>query len=108
MKDFFENLFILKGSLVKRYVRCSKAGCRCEKGYLHGPCYYFSYLKKGKIVQIYVPRDRVKEIKEGIRNYRLILKVLDEISLKNIKVLKRRRKNVKGSKVKKRGKNKNV
>lgn len=35
---------MLEGSFTKRYTRCKKPGCRCEKGERHGP--YFSISKK--------------------------------------------------------------
>ena len=39
---------ILRGSLVERYKRCGKPGCKCAKGPGHGPKYYLtvSYPKR--------------------------------------------------------------
>ena len=33
--------FILRGSLIERFKRCGKPGCKCVQGPGHGPKYYF-------------------------------------------------------------------
>ena len=33
---------ILRGSLIERYKRCGKPGCKCAEGPGHGPKYYLS------------------------------------------------------------------
>ena len=33
---------ILRGSLIERYKRCGKPGCKCADGPGHGPKYYLS------------------------------------------------------------------
>jgi len=38
---------ILKGSLVERYKRCGKPGCKCARGRGHGPKYYLSISRTG-------------------------------------------------------------
>src|ERR1700738_2075497 len=34
--------FILRGSLIERFKRCGKPGCKCAQGPGHGPKYYLS------------------------------------------------------------------
>lgn len=33
---------LLRGSLIERYLRCGKPGCKCAQGEGHGPKYYLS------------------------------------------------------------------
>ena len=38
---------ILRGSLIERYKRCGKPGCKCADGPGHGPKYYLSVSHPG-------------------------------------------------------------
>ncbi len=86
---------ILKGSLFKRYVKCGKRHCRCKEGELHGPYFYFSYIKDKKIYQIYIPKSKVKEVKRKLKNYDNLIRFFEEMNFLNVKKLKGG-KNVKG------------
>ena len=33
---------MLQGSIVELYRSCGQPGCRCQRGYKHGPAYYLS------------------------------------------------------------------
>ena len=37
---------ILRGSLIERYKRCGKPGCKCAEGPGHGPKYYLAAIPK--------------------------------------------------------------
>ena len=59
----------LPGSLRKRHLRCGKRSCRCRKGALHGPYYYFEPSRQhGK--WRYVSRERLVEVKKGIADWK--------------------------------------
>jgi len=102
IKNILKNEFFLKGSIFERYVKCSRKGCKCSKGMLHGPYYYFSFLYKGKIIQVYIKKSKLKKVKEGIRNYERFQKLITEETIKNIKKIKKGGKNVKSKRVKRR------
>jgi len=53
----------MEGSLIKRFTRCGRPGCRCMKGQPHGPFWYLSRRIEGKTRYTYIPKDRVKEVK---------------------------------------------
>ncbi|MDD3927739.1 MAG: hypothetical protein PHT33_13895 [bacterium] len=57
------------GSLLKREVRCGKAGCRCEKGELHGPFWYLSQRIEGKTRYTYIPRGRAGVAREKVSEH---------------------------------------
>jgi hypothetical protein len=82
---------ILRGSLVERYKRCGKPGCKCTKGPGHGPKYYLtvSYPKR-KPEMDYVPAEFQEKVKEHLENYRKAKGILEEISEINRELLRRR------------------
>ena len=82
---------ILRGSLVERYKRCGKPGCKCANGPGHGPKYYLtvSYPKR-KPEMDYVPAEFQEKVKEYLENYRKTKEILEEISEINRELLRRR------------------
>ena len=53
----------MEGSLIKRFTRCGRPGCRCMKGQPHGPFWYLSRRIEGKTRYTYIPKDKAKEVK---------------------------------------------
>ena len=61
---------MMAGSLVEQYVSCGKPGCRCARGQKHGPLYYLYWKEQGRSRSLYVPREKVSELRRQIQNYR--------------------------------------
>jgi hypothetical protein len=61
---------MVSGSLVEQYVTCGKPRCRCTRGQKHGPLYYLYWKQQGRSRSLYVPRERVSELRHQIENYR--------------------------------------
>ena len=76
LRKVLESLPVVGGSLVKQYVVCGKAGCRCERGQKHGPLYYLYWKERGRSRSLYVPREKVAEMRRQIQNYRSLQKEL--------------------------------
>jgi len=76
LRKVLESLPVLGGSLVKQYVVCGKAGCRCQRGQKHGPLYYLYWKEQGRSRSLYVPREKVAEVRRQIQNYRSLQKGL--------------------------------
>jgi hypothetical protein len=76
---------ILRGSVIERYKRCGKPGCRCAQGAGHGPKLYLSVSQAGaRPVMEYVPaayHDQVRELLDNYRQTRVVLKEICEINL---------------------------
>jgi hypothetical protein len=52
---------VLRGSLIERYKRCGKPGCKCADGPGHGPKYYLSMSFSGERPQMdYVPQENLE------------------------------------------------
>src|SRR5438105_14237431 len=61
---------ILRGSLIERYKRCGKPGCKCADGPGHGPKYYLSVRYPGLRPQMdYVPQESYAQTAGVLANY---------------------------------------
>jgi hypothetical protein len=82
---------ILRGSLVERYKRCGKPGCKCANGAGHGPKYYLtvSFPKRPPEME-YVPEAFQEKVKQYLENYRKAKEILEELSSINRELLRRR------------------
>ena len=70
----------LRGSLVERYKRCGKPGCKCAKGRGHGAKYYLSVSFAGRRPEmIYVRQADVKRVAGYLANLTTARELLEEI-----------------------------
>lgn len=82
---------ILRGSLIERYKRCGKPGCKCADGPGHGPKYYLSVSYPGSRPQMdYVLQEHYEQTTEFIANYHRAREILEAISEINRELLRRR------------------
>lgn len=80
---------ILRASLVARYTKCGKPGCKCMRGEKHGPSYCVSVtMAPGKTKQLYVRKEDLKTVKKWIDNYDSMWQALMEISEINFELLR--------------------
>lgn len=82
---------ILRGSLIERYKRCGKPGCKCADGPGHGPKYYLSVSYPGLRPRMdYVPQESHAQTSEFVANYHRAREILEAISEINRELLRRR------------------
>ena len=82
---------ILRGSLIERFKRCGRPGCKCARGIGHGPKVYLSVsVPKGRPVMVYVPQELRSEIEQFVADYRRTRQLLNEIAAINLELLRRR------------------
>ena len=82
---------VLRGSLIERYKRCGKPGCKCARGPGHGPKYYLSVSHYGRQPQMdYIPQDYQSQASECLANYHRLREILDEVCAINHELLCRR------------------
>lgn len=62
--------FMLKGSLVQRFLTCSTPSCRChaDPPQLHGPYWQWSRRVQGKTVSRMLPAEEVPRYREWMEN----------------------------------------
>src|SRR3954463_16623167 len=82
---------LLRGSLIERYKRCGKPGCKCADGPGHGPKYYLSVSYPGLRPQMdYVPQESYAQTAEFLGNYHRAREILEAICEINRELLRRR------------------
>jgi len=82
---------ILRGSLIERYKRCGKPGCKCADGPGHGPKYYLSVSYPGLRPQMdYVPQESYSHTTALLANYHRAREILEQICEINRELLRRR------------------
>jgi hypothetical protein len=82
---------ILRGSLRRRFVRCGKAGCHCQRGRGHGPVVYLSTSQEdGQTRQITITADAYALAKRYVENYQRARRVLDRVCSANRDLLQQR------------------
>jgi hypothetical protein len=81
----------LSGSLIERYKRCGKAGCKCATGRGHGPKYYLSVSQSGSTPQMhYVPGEYRQRVLQYVANYQQARAILRGLCAINRELLRRR------------------
>jgi hypothetical protein len=60
----------LPGVLRAEWIRCGKAGCRCERGERHGPYLYHRWYEDGRQRRRYVRAGEVEEIRAALAAWR--------------------------------------
>src|SRR6266404_7478441 len=82
---------VLRGSLIERYKRCGKPGCKCARGPGHGPKYYLSVSQPGARPQMdYVPVEYSQQVSEYLQNFQQVRQLLEQICNANRQLLRRR------------------
>ncbi|PIW34035.1 MAG: hypothetical protein COW28_01440 [bacterium (Candidatus Ratteibacteria) CG15_BIG_FIL_POST_REV_8_21_14_020_41_12] len=79
---------ILRSTISKYYLTCGYKKCWCHKGKKkHGPYIYLSAKEKGKLKMSFVPKELIKEVKRGVKNYNKLWDDLCEIARLNREIL---------------------
>jgi hypothetical protein len=83
--------FVLRGSLIERFKRCGKPGCKCAQGLGHGPKYYLSVSQPGARPEMdYVPGEHSQQVSEYLHNFQQVRQLLEQICNLNRELLRRR------------------
>ena len=82
---------LLRGSLIERYKRCGKPGCKCAQSVGHGPKYYLSVsFPRLRPRMDYVPQELQPQARKGLAHYHRVREILEEICEINRELLRRR------------------
>ena len=70
-----------RGSLVRRFMPCGKAGCRCQAASpkLHGPYYQWTRKVDGKTVTVRLSQGEVRLLEEWITNARRLDRLIGQM-----------------------------
>ena len=82
---------VLRGSVVRRLLRCGKPGCRCATGEGHPAVYLSVTHAGGRTEQISLPAALIQQAEQGVANYHAWWKAIEEVSAINRELLRRER-----------------
>lgn len=71
--------WFLRGTLSERSGTCGKANCRCARGQRHESLYLVRS-QAGKLRQIRVPKAWRQRVRQAVNDYRLMRKLIEEVS----------------------------
>ena len=83
---------LLHASLIERFLKCGKAGCRCHSdGPRHGPFFYLNRcFARGQVQSLLLKSpDQIDQARQGVAAYAQVQQALDEISQINRELLRR-------------------
>lgn len=73
--------FVLKGSVVQRFLPCGTASCHCHADplQLHGPYWQWSTRAHGKTVSRMLTADQARRYQEWMQNWQQMGEILDDM-----------------------------
>jgi hypothetical protein len=80
--------FIVQGSLAKRWMRCGKASCACQRDEKarHGPYYQWSWKDKGRTASVYLNQQQAELCQAWIANHREMERVLSRMRTLSLRI----------------------
>ena len=69
----------LPGEICAQFIRCGKAGCRCQAGHLHGPYHYRIWREGGRVRKVYVKAADVEAVQAACEKHRALSRTLRDI-----------------------------
>lgn len=77
------------GNLAGVYLPCGKLGCKCNKGFLHGPMWRLTWKNNDKKSCIlYVQKGKLKKVKKEVSEYKKAKELLKEIGFLNLSLFR--------------------
>ncbi len=71
--------WFLRGTLSERSGTCGKPNCRCARGERHKSLYLVQS-QAGKLRQLCVPKAWQHRVRQAVQDYRLMQKLIEEVS----------------------------
>ena len=69
----------LAGEVCPQFIRCGKAGCRCQHGRPHGPYYYRIWREGNSVRKVYVKATELEQVKAACLLHRTIARSLQDV-----------------------------
>ena len=69
----------LAGEVCPQFIRCGKAGCRCQHGQPHGPYHYRVWREGSTVRKVYVKATELEQVKAACLLHRTITRHLQEV-----------------------------
>lgn len=82
---------VLRGSVVRRQLRCGKPGCHCATGEGHPVVYLSVTHAGGRSEQISLPTSLIRRAEQGVANYHAWWAAIEKVSAINRELVRRER-----------------
>lgn len=79
---------LLHASYLERFSTCVRPRCECHNGKKHGPRAYLAVYRDKKQRQVYVPQPERDAVKQGLRQYRKLEKIVQAITDINLRLMR--------------------
>jgi len=79
LTQLVHDAWFLRGTLSVRSRRCGQPNCRCARGQLHASLYLVQS-RQGKLRQLSIPKPWEDRVRQAVRNYHEMQRLLEEIS----------------------------
>jgi hypothetical protein len=82
---------IRRGSVLRRFMPCGKAGCCCQADppQLHGPYHEWTRKVRGKTVSVRLTQPKAKAIQEWIANARRLEQIIADMEAVSFRITER-------------------
>jgi hypothetical protein len=91
LTQLIQQHWLLRGTLSLRRRQCGKPTCRCATGELHASLYLVQS-QQGQPRQLCIPKDWEPRVRQAVRDYQEIQRLLEELSEREWQRLQERRK----------------
>ena len=80
-REFQQLEYFCKGTLLKRMMKCGKAGCACrhDPAKRHGPYFEWTYKAKGKTVNVKLTPEAMPRFRAASQQYRKLKSLLNRL-----------------------------
>jgi len=79
LTQLVHDAWFLRGTLSVRSRRCGQPNCRCARGQLHASLYLVQS-RQGKLRQLSIPKPWEDRVRQAVRNYHEMQRLLEGIS----------------------------
>jgi len=69
----------LEGEVCIQFIRCGKAGCRCQAGHLHGPYHYRIWREGTHVRKVYVKAVELESVRAACEAHRHLSRNLRDV-----------------------------
>jgi hypothetical protein len=98
-REFQQLEYFCKGTLLKRMMKCGKAGCACRQdpAKRHGPYFEWTYKANGKTVNVKLTPEVMPRFRAASQQYRKLKSLLNRLERLSQTVLRRQAKQAQSS-----------
>ena len=79
---------MVHGSYIERFSTCARKDCACHQGDKHGPRSYVVVYREARQRQVYVPREQLRAVRQGLQQDEQAAELLRQITDVNLALMR--------------------